>query len=88
MLLHNVFRDRIFSKDIWPPRSHNLTPPDYYLWGATKGTIYGENPHILLETKEAIINFVRNILQNELSCASASKIKHVNVCLQVGRSHF
>jgi hypothetical protein len=30
-LLHDVFGDRIISKDIWPPWSSNLTPPDYYL---------------------------------------------------------
>jgi hypothetical protein len=79
-----VFRDRIFSKDIWPPQSPDLAPPGE----AMKGTVYGDNPHILLETKEAIINFIRNILLTELSCASASKIRHVDVCLQAGRSHF
>jgi hypothetical protein len=37
MLLHNIFRDRTISKDIRPPP--DLAPPDYYLWGAMKGTI-------------------------------------------------
>jgi hypothetical protein len=88
MLLHNVFRDRTFSKDIWPPQSPDLSPPDYYLWGAMKGTVYRDNRHILLETKETTVNFIRNILPVELSCASASKIRHVDACLQAGRSHF
>ena len=27
------FGDRVFSKGFWPPRSPDLTPPDYFLWG-------------------------------------------------------
>jgi hypothetical protein len=61
-LRRDVFGDRITSKDIWPPRSPELTPPGYYLWAATKGSVYKGNPHTLLELKEAIANFIRNIL--------------------------
>jgi hypothetical protein len=32
-LLRNVLEDRMISKGIWPPRSPDLTPPDYYPWG-------------------------------------------------------
>ena len=34
-----VFEDRIISSRadvVWPPRSSNLAPLDYYLWGAVK----------------------------------------------------
>jgi hypothetical protein len=34
------FSDRIISKGLWPPRSPDLTPPDYFLWGYLKGTFY------------------------------------------------
>jgi hypothetical protein len=30
-LLRDMFGDRIISKDIWPPRSPDFKPPDYYL---------------------------------------------------------
>ena len=30
-LLKEFFGDRIISKDVWPPRSPNLNPPDFYL---------------------------------------------------------
>jgi hypothetical protein len=61
MLLRDVFGDKIISKDIWPPQSPDLTPPDYYLWGAMKGAVYKDTPHTSLELKEAIANFIRNI---------------------------
>ena len=38
-VLRPVFKDCIFSRRtdvVWPPRSCDLTPLDYYLWGAVK----------------------------------------------------
>jgi len=38
-LLHSTFENRIISRngDVnWPPRSCDLTPLDYFLWGAVK----------------------------------------------------
>ena len=32
VLLDDVFADRIISKTIWPPRSPDLSPPDFFLW--------------------------------------------------------
>jgi hypothetical protein len=73
--------DRIISKDIWPPRSPDLTPPDY-LWGAIKGAIYKDNPHTLLELKEAIAYFIKNIPPIELSRVFANKIRRVDACIK------
>jgi hypothetical protein len=28
------------SRNIWPPRSLDLTPPDFYLWVAEKSAVY------------------------------------------------
>ena len=28
------FKDRIISKNLWPPRSPDLTPADFFLWGS------------------------------------------------------
>jgi hypothetical protein len=50
--------------------------PDYNLWGAMRATVYRDSPHTLLELKEAIANFIRNILI-ELSHVFANKIRHV-----------
>ena len=36
------FQDRIISKkkNLWPPRSPDLTPADFFLWGLLKGKVY------------------------------------------------
>jgi hypothetical protein len=35
-LLKQFFDDRIISKNLWPPRSPDLSPPDFFLWGYLK----------------------------------------------------
>jgi hypothetical protein len=76
-ILRGVFGDRI----IWPPRSPDLPPTDYYLRGEMKGAFHRDNPHILLELVEAIANFIRNIPPPELSRVVANKIRFVDSCL-------
>ena len=44
-VLRPVFEDRIISRRadvVWPPRSGDLTPLDYYLWGAVKDKYYAD----------------------------------------------
>jgi len=43
-LLRDVFGDGLISRGIWPPRSLDLTPPDFCLWEAMKCAIYKHNP--------------------------------------------
>ena len=43
--LHHIFGRRIISKNLSPPRSPNLTPCDFYLWGILKNKVYTGNQH-------------------------------------------
>jgi hypothetical protein len=38
--LEDIFGNRIISRGIWPAPSPDLTPPEYYLWGAPEGKVY------------------------------------------------
>ncbi|GFX39433.1 uncharacterized protein TNCV_2667951 [Trichonephila clavipes] len=45
-LLKDTFDDRLISRFgpvNWPPRSCDLTPLDYYLWGYVKSLVYADN---------------------------------------------
>lgn len=56
-LLKGQFGDNIISKRgpiNWPPRSCDLTPPDYFLWGYVKSMVYANKP-TTLEALEANI---------------------------------
>ena len=49
-VLRPVFEDCIISRSVdvfWPPRNCDLTPLDYYLWGAVKDKYYADKPETL-----------------------------------------
>ncbi|GFU11626.1 transposable element Tc3 transposase [Trichonephila clavipes] len=46
-LLKDTFGDRLISRFgpvNWPPRSCDLTPLDYFLWGYVKSLVYTDKP--------------------------------------------
>ena len=56
-VLRAVFEDRIVSRRadvIWPPRSRDLTPLDYYLWSAIKEKYYADKPDTINALKDNI----------------------------------
>ena len=56
-VLRPVFEDRIISRRadvVWPPRSCNLIPFDYYLWGAVKDKCYADKPETIDALKDNI----------------------------------
>ena len=59
-VLNPVFDDRIISRRadvVWPPWSCNLTPLDYYLFGAVKDKCYADKP----ETIDALKDNIREV---------------------------
>ena len=60
-VLRPVFEDCIISHRadvVWPPRSCDLTPLDYYLWSAVKDKCYANKP----ETIEALKHNTRKAI--------------------------
>lgn len=39
----------------WPPRSPDLTPPDFFLWGVLKDRVYEKKPKTIAELKNKIV---------------------------------
>ncbi|XP_011859579.1 PREDICTED: uncharacterized protein LOC105557057 [Vollenhovia emeryi] len=67
-LLKTVFGDRVISRFgpvNWPPRSCDLTPPDYFLWGYVKSLVYVDKPNSL-DALEANIERVIDEIRPEL----------------------
>ena len=55
--LHPVFEDRIISRRadvVWLPRTCDLRPLDYYLWGAIKDKCYADKPETIGALKDNI----------------------------------
>jgi hypothetical protein len=87
-LLIEIFRERVISRNLWPPRSPDLTPPDFYLWGAAKSAVYRDRPCTLKELKTVITAYMRIISQADLQKVFVNKIKRVQACIDARGHHF
>ena len=45
----------------WPPRSPDLTPPDFFLWGFVKDRVYSTNPQSVEELIVSVTKTVKEI---------------------------
>jgi hypothetical protein len=51
-MLKQFFDDRIISKSLWPPRSSDVTPADYFLWVYLKQVVYSNRSQTIEELKK------------------------------------
>ncbi|GFY03387.1 transposable element Tc3 transposase [Trichonephila clavipes] len=63
-LLKDTFGDRLISRFgpvNWPPRSWDLTPLDYFLWGYVKSLVYADKPQTLDHLEDNIRRVIADI---------------------------
>ncbi|GFX64175.1 heat shock 70kDa protein 8 [Trichonephila clavipes] len=63
-LLKDTFGDRLISRFgplNWPPRSCDLTPLDYFLWGYVKPLVYADKPQTLEHLEDIIRRVIADI---------------------------
>ena len=86
-ILRLVFKDRTISRRsdvVWPPRICDLTPLDYYLWGAVKDkpeTIDVLKDNIREVIAEIQLHTIDNVLKNStdrVGYRMASRGSHLN----------
>ena len=76
-----VFEDRIISHKVdvfWPPRSCDMTPLDYYLWGTDK-----DKP----ETIDALKDNIREIQLHTIDIVFKNWTDHVGYFMASRGSH-
>jgi hypothetical protein len=82
------FDDRIISKNLWPPWSPDVTPPDYFLWGYLKQVVYSNLPQTIEDLKENIEVAISNISQKTLKKVVQNMVTRVNTCYAESGCHF
>ncbi|GFW28940.1 putative transposable element [Trichonephila clavipes] len=63
-LLKDTLGDRLISRFgpvNWPPRSCDLTPLDYFLWGYVKSLAYADKPQTLDHLEDTIRSVIADI---------------------------
>jgi hypothetical protein len=87
-LLKQFFDDRMISKNFWPLRSPDLTPPHFFLSGYQKETVYKNSLRTLVDLKRNIEEAVKKITAETLLRVSRNMCQRENLCLQENGGHF
>src|SRR5277367_1609163 len=90
-LLQQNFPGRLISKrgDIeWPPRSPDLNPPDFFLWGHLKEEVFKTKPTNTDELKQQIRNVIVNISQDTLQAVTRNCALRFRDCFVRNGAHF
>lgn len=66
----------------WPPRSCDLTPLDFFLWGYIKDRVYVTSPTTREDMEDRIRDACGTITPEMLGNLRQNMIKRVNVCIQ------
>ncbi|KAJ9576584.1 hypothetical protein L9F63_025521 [Diploptera punctata] len=86
--IQSFFGDRVISKGLWPPRSPDLTIPDFFLWGHLKGTVYNNRPRTIDALKENIRTENQAINADILAKTSDNMVRRIQACLDANGEHF
>ena len=82
------FCDRVISKGLWSPRSPDLTPPDYFLWGYLKGRVYQSKPRTIDALKANITEEIQAVTSDVLARTFQNTERRVQSCLDANGGHF
>ena len=89
-VLRPVFVDRIISQRadvVWPRRSSDLTPLDYYLWDAVKDKCYADKPETIDSLKDNICEAIGEIQLHTIDNVLKNWTDRVNYCMASRGSH-
>lgn len=89
--LQNLFDDRWIRRNgpwEWPPRSPDLTPLDFYLWGKIKSKVYQSQVHSKEELQRRVENAMANISPAEIKKATTAVLTRVKKCMNAEGRHF
>lgn len=82
-LLRTLFPGRLISRfgDVsWPPRSPDLTAPDFFLWGFLKNKVYANKPNTVDQLKNNITEAIENIPPETYQKVMENVVKRAQVC--------
>lgn len=88
--VREIFGQKVISKRgaiNWPPRSPDLSPLDFFLWGYLKSKVFNSNPVSLEELKENIREEMQNISRNTCEAVIENFRSRLQHCQNSQGSH-
>lgn len=86
--LQSKFGERLISRGLWPARSPDLAPPDFYLFGHLKHKVYKEQPSTLDELEIRIRHHLALISPHTCYAVFANLLRRVKACKRAKGAHF
>ena len=91
-VLQQKFKNRVVTLNHhieWPPRSHELTPLDLFLWGYLKQKVFSTPPQDLATLRRRIVDEVNALRQDQgtIRRSFVSMRRKVHRCIQKNGSH-
>lgn len=89
-VLSEKFPGRIISRfgDVnWPPRSCDLTPLDFFLWGYVKSRVYANKPETLEHLKNNIRQVIAEIPPEMYDKVIENYVKRIGCCRRSRGGH-
>lgn len=84
--LNNRYRNRWIGigspVSEWPPRSPDLTPIDFFLWGVIKGKVFEQAPTTMENMRERIVDAFQSISVETLRNVQVSFRRRVQMCIR------
>ena len=72
---------------MWPPRSPDLNPCDYFLWGYLKSKVYYPLPKTIEDLQVNIEREIKKINKNILKNTFVNFRKRLNLVIEAGGGH-
>lgn len=89
-LLRKAFGTRLLSRSTdfaWPPRSPDMSAPDFFLWGYLKARVYTTRPRDLEDLKTRIRQEIAAISPEMLKKVFENFVTRLNDCVSVEGRH-
>ncbi|KAJ4444642.1 hypothetical protein ANN_06438 [Periplaneta americana] len=79
--LDDVELSQGYFQNLWPPRSPDLTTPDFFPWGYLKDRVYATRPQTLDDLKHNITQEIQAIDNRVLQRVASNMERRVELCL-------
>ena len=90
LVLTEVTRPKNTSKtdlEIWPSRSPDLNPCDFFLWGYLKSRVFNPLPNNLDELKANLVREISNIPNDVLKNIFLNFLKRCDLVIEANGRH-
>ena len=85
--LKDKFDKKFIEKKQWPPRSPDLNPCDFFLWGYLKSVVYNPLPKTLDDLKANLEREIKNITPQVLNSVFCNFKKRCDLVLAADGGH-